>query len=223
VQAQLYRLEDKRSMKAVYQAMAFIQHSLEEATFYLLDQMDLPPVDERSIAEVKALLANVDEALPAGSRSRTAKRLARFEELGLPRDLASRIVRLRYLTPVLDAVRLAPTLGRDAKDTLWLRLSVTDAIHFNDLNQAIDRVALSSPWDGPGLAAMRRQLNFHVHKLVRMVEEGDVQGMIDKYGLHEVATQVRAQAESTPTISGLVMLDDWLRRLLPPLASLPRK
>jgi hypothetical protein len=34
--------------------------------------------------------------------------------------------------------------------------------------------------------------------------------------------QVRAQAESTPTISGLVMLDDWLRRLLPPLASLPQ-
>jgi glutamate dehydrogenase len=220
VQAQLYRLEDKRSMKAVYESMAFIQHSLEEATFYLLDQMDLPAIDERSIAETKALLANVDEALPAGSRGRTAKRLARFEELGLPRDLASRIVKLRYLTPVLDAVRLAPTLGKSPKDTLWLRLSVTDAIHFNDLNQAIDRMVLSSPWDGPGVSAMRRQLNFHVHKLVRMVEGGDVQAMIDKYGLREFSTYVRAQAESTPTVSGLVMLDDWLRRLLPPLTSL---
>lgn len=222
IQEQLYRLEDKRSMKAVYQAMAFLQQSLEEATFYLLDQMDLPPVDERSIAEVRAQLVNVDEALPAGSRSRTAKRLARFEELGLPRDLAQRIVKLRYLTPVLDAVRLAPTLGKSPKDTLWLRLSVTDAIHFNDLNQAIDRMPLLSAWDGPGVAAMRRQLNFHVHKLVRMVEGDDVQGMIRKYGLEPVAAQVRAQAESTPTVSGLVMLDDWLRRLLPPLASLAR-
>jgi hypothetical protein len=31
---------------------------------------------------------------------------------------------------------------------------------------------------------------------------------------------VQAQADSTPTVSGLVMLDDWLRRLLPSLASL---
>jgi glutamate dehydrogenase len=193
IQEQLYRLEDKRSMKAVYEAMAFIRQSLEEATFYLLDQMDLPAVDERSITEVKALLANVDEALPSGSRS---------------------------LTPVLDAVRLAPTLGKSAKDTLFLRLSVTDAIHFNDLNQAIDRMVLSSPWDGPGVSAMRRQLNFHVHKLVRMVEGGDVPAMIERYGLRQFAAQVRAQAESTPTVSGLVMLDDWLRRLLPPLASL---
>jgi glutamate dehydrogenase len=222
VQAQLYRLEDKRSMRAVYEAMAFIQHALEDATFYLLDQMDLPPIDDGAIAQVRTLLANVDEALPAGSRGRTGKRLARFEELGLPSDLASRIVRLRYLTPVVDAVRLAPTLGRNPKDTLWLRLSVTDAIHFNDLNQAIDRMALSSPWDGPGVSAMRRQLNFHVHKLVRMVEGDDVPAMVDKYGLREFSVQVRAQAESTPTISGLVMLDDWLRRLLPPLASLPR-
>jgi glutamate dehydrogenase len=222
IQAQLYRLEDKRSMKAVYQAMGFIQHSLEDATFYLLDQMDLPAIDDAAIEEVKTLLANVDEALPSGSRGRTGKRLARFEELGLPRELASRIVKLRYLTPVLDAVRLAPTLGRNAKDTLWLRLSVTDAIHFNDLNQAIDRMPLDSPWDGPGVSAMRRQLNFHVHKLVRMVEGDDVQGMIDQYDLRELAVRVRAQAEATPTVSGLVVLDDWLRRLLPPLASLPQ-
>jgi glutamate dehydrogenase len=220
IHAELYGLEDKRSMKAVYQAMAFIQHSLEEATFYLLDQMALPAVDAKSIEEVKALLADVDEALPAGSRSRTAKRLARFEELGLSQKLAARIVKLRYLTPVLDAVRLAPTLGRNAKDTLFLRLSVTDAIHVNDLNQAIDHMVASSPWDGPGVSAMRRQLNFHVHKLVRMVEGGDVQAMVDKYGLREFSTHVRAQAESTPTVSGLVMLDDWLRRLLPPVASL---
>ncbi len=220
IQSELYGIEDKHSMKAVYDAMAFLQHSLEDATFYLLDQMDLPTIDDAAIAQVKAMLADVDEALPAGSRGRTAKRLARFEELGLPRELGSRIVRLRYLTPVLDAVRLAPILGRNPKETLWLRLSVTDAIHFNDLNQSIDRMVPTSPWDGPAVSAMRRQLNFHVHKLVRMVEGDDVQGMVDKYGLREFSVQVMAQAESTPTVSGLVMLDDWLRRLLPPLAGL---
>lgn len=222
IQAQLHALEDKRTTRAVYEAMAFVQHSLEDATFYLLDQMDLPTIDDSSIAQAQTLLANVDEALPPGSRGRTARRLARLEELGLPQDLAARIVKLRYLTPVLDAVRLAPMLGRNPKDTLFLRLSVTDAINFNLLNQAIDRLPLDSPWDGPSVSAMRRQLNFHVHKLVRMVEGDDVQGMVDKYKLREFSAQVREQAETNPTISGLVMLDDWLRRLLPPLASFAR-
>ncbi|MCA9704741.1 MAG: NAD-glutamate dehydrogenase [Myxococcales bacterium] len=222
IQADLYALEDKRSMKAIYEAMAFLQHSLEDATFYLLDQMDLPPIDDAGLQQVRSLLADVGRALPAGSRGRTAKRRARFVELGLPEALAGRIVELRYLTPVLDAVRLAPSVGRSPADTLLLRLKVTDAINFNDLNQAIDRMVLTSPWDGPSVAAMRRQLNFHVHKLVRMVKGDDVSGMVEAYGLGEFAAQVREQAETNPTISGMVMLDDWLRRLLPPLAELPK-
>ncbi|MCB9712513.1 MAG: NAD-glutamate dehydrogenase [Myxococcales bacterium] len=218
IQAELYALEDKHRMGAVYEAMAFIKHSLEDATFYLLDQMDLPPLDEAATAQVRDLLANVDEALPPGSRGRTAQRLARFEALGLPRELAARIVKLRYLTVVLDAVRMSAGLGREPKKMLWLRLSVTDAISFNDLNQAIDRMDLDSPWDGPSVSAMRRQLNFHVHKLVRMVKGDDVQGMVDEAGLRDFSARVSEMAETNPTISGLVMLDDWLRRLLPPLA-----
>ncbi|MCH9680103.1 MAG: NAD-glutamate dehydrogenase, partial [Deltaproteobacteria bacterium] len=220
IQHELYGLEDKRRTNAVYQAMAFVQQALEDATVYLLDQMDLPPLDDDIIAQTQALLANVDKALPPGSRGRTAKRLGRFVDLGLPEDLALRIVRLRYLTPVLDAARLAVTMKRKPREMLWLRLSVTDAIGFNNLNQAIDRMPLDSPWDGPSVSAMRRQLNFHVHKLVRMVEGDDVKGMVDRYNLRPFAEQVREQAETNPTISGLVMLDDWLRRLLPPLSGL---
>ncbi len=223
IQRELYALEDKHRTNAVYVAMAFIQQALEDATVYLLDQMDLPPLDAATIAQAQALLANVDEALPQGSRERTAKRLARFVDLGLPRELGLRIVRLRYLTPVLDAARLALPLGREPREMLLLRLQVTDAIGFNYLNQAIDRMTLDSPWDGPSVSAMRRQLNFHVHKLVRMVEGDDVQGMVDKYDLRPFADQVREQAEINPTISGLVMLDDWLRRLLPPLSGLPSR
>ncbi|MEX1364182.1 MAG: hypothetical protein AB1Z98_13735, partial [Nannocystaceae bacterium] len=222
IQKQLYALEDKHRTQAVYEAMGFIRHSLEDATFYLLDQMDLPELDDASTAQVRDLLANVHEALPAGSRGRTAQRLARFEKLGLPADLAARIVKLRYLTPVLDAVRLASSLGRDPTKMLWLRLSVTDAINFNDLNQAIDRMAFDSPWDGPSVAALRRQLNFHVHKLVRMVGGDDVQRMVDEVGLRGFSKRVSEMGETNPTISGLVMLDDWLRRLLPPLAEMPR-
>jgi glutamate dehydrogenase len=134
--------------------------------------------------------------------------------------LAERIVKLRYLTPVLDAVRMAAILRREPKDLLYLRLQVTDAVNFFYLNQALDRMVYAAPWDGPAVSALRRQLNFHLHKLVRMVKGDDVAGMIEAYGLADFCAQVRAHADSGPTSSGLVMLDDWLRRLLPPLTAI---
>jgi glutamate dehydrogenase len=217
---ELYRIEDDRRQAAVYAAMEAAEWALEDATFYLIDQMNLPPLDDAAIAQTRTLLANVDQALPAGSRSRTAGRLRKLEESGIPRHLAERIVKLRYLTPVLDAVRMAGVMSREPKDLLFLRLQVTDAVNFLYLNQAIDRMVFAGPFDGPAVGALRRQLNFHLHKLVRMVEGDDVAGMIEKYRLGEFCAQVAAQAESGPTIASLVMLDDWLRRNLPPLSAI---
>ncbi|MFO0634945.1 MAG: NAD-glutamate dehydrogenase [Nannocystaceae bacterium] len=219
----LYLLEDERRQEAVYNAMAMIEAALEDATFYLIDQMDLPPLDAGAIAQVKALLANVDQALPAGSKGRMAGRIRKLEEAGIPRGLTERLVKLRYLTPVLDAVRMAQKLGREARELLYLRLQVTDAVNFLYLYQALDRMAYAGPWDGPAVSALRRQLNFHLHKLVRMVEGDDVAGRLESYKLGEFCAAVAAQAESGPTISGLVMLDDWLRRMLPPLSAIARR
>lgn len=222
LRADVYALEDERRQEAVYSAMWSAEVALEDATFYLIDQMNLPPLDGAAIAQARALLANVDQALPTGSKNRTAGRLRKLEEAGVPRSLAERIVKLRYLTPVLDAVRMAQVMGREPKDLLYLRLQVTDAVNFLYLNQAIDRMVYAGPWDGPAVSAQRRQLNFHLHKLVRMVEGDDVAGMIEKYKLGDFCAQVAAQAESGPTIASLVMLDDWLRRNLPPLTAITR-
>lgn len=217
---ELIALEDKHHMPAVYRAMQFMQMYVEDAAFYLLDQMALPALDSAGCKQVRDLLAHVQTALPSGSRGRTAQREAGLVELGIPEGLAGKIVRFRYLTPVIDAVRSAPTMDRTAEEMLFLRLQVTDAMNFMVLNQAMDHMIYASPWDGPSVSALRRQLNFHLHKLVRMVKGDDVQGMIDQYGLAEFCDNVRAQAETNPTVSGLVMLDDWLRRLLPPVAAI---
>jgi glutamate dehydrogenase len=223
IRDEVYALEDERRQESVYQAMGAVENALEDATFYLIDQMELPPLDAAAIAQTRELIAKVGEALPSGSKGRMATRLRRWEDAGVPRGLAERLVKLRYLTPVLDAVRMAAILGRDPRDLLRLRLQVTDAVNFLYLNQALDRMVYSSPWDGPAVSALRRQLNFHLHKLVRMVDGNDVDAMLDRYKLGEFCAHVKAQAESGPTISGLVMLDDWLRRLLPPLATLSRR
>jgi hypothetical protein len=53
-----------------------------------------------------------------------------------------------------------------------------------------------------------------------MVEGGDVPAMVERYALGDFCARVLEQADTGPTISGLVMLDDWLRRLLPPLTEI---
>jgi glutamate dehydrogenase len=220
INEELTSIEDKHRQEAVYRAMIMSQTWIEDATYYLLDQMALPPMTSETAAATRALLENIDAALPVGSKTRTAARVARLTDKGLPAALAAKIVRLRYLTPVLDAVRLAPELGREPTDLLYMRLSVTDEMNFLYLNQALDRIDYATPWDGPAVSALRRQLNFHLHKLVRLVDGNDVKGMITHYGLTEFCKRVVEEADSGPTISGLVMLDDWLRRLLPPLTAI---
>ena len=88
------------------------------------------------------------------------------------------------------------------------------------LYQAIDHMEIATPWDGPAVNALRRQLNFHLHKLVRLVEGDDVAGMVDKYGLGDFNVRVHEEVDTGVTISGLVMLYDWLRRVLPPLTTI---
>jgi glutamate dehydrogenase len=220
LQTKLYAVEDKFNQSAVYEAMLGSAKWIEDATYYLLDQVALPPLDTETADRARDMLIEVDKALPAGSRRRTAGRIARLTEQGVPEELAGPLVRLRYLTPVLDAVRLASFLEGEPADFLQLRLKVTDEMNFLYLNQAIDRMALDTPWDGPAINALRRQLNFHLHKLVRMVEGHDVAGMVAKYELGEFCERVLEEADTGPTISGLVMLDDWLRRLLPQLSEL---
>jgi glutamate dehydrogenase len=220
IRRKLFALEDKHRQEAVYSALITMQTWLEDATYYLLDQINLPPMDEATAERTNALLADVDRSLPAGSRRRTLQREANLVEQGIPIELAARIVRFRYLTPVLDAVRMAPSMQRQPQNLLWLRLKVTDVMNFMYLHQALDRMVLATPWDGPAISALRRQLNFHLHKLVRLVEGEDVDAMLERYHLREFCQRVAELAEAGPTISGIVMLDDWLRRLLPPLSAI---
>ncbi len=220
--AELYSTETSKTQSAVYRSMKLAQTWLEDATYYLLDQMPLPPMDDEAARKTASMLSHVDDALPSGSARRTAGRTARLAEAGVPAPLAARIVRLRYLTPVLDAVRLAMLLGRTPEEWLQLRLKVTDVMGFLYLNQAIDHMEISSHWDGPAVNALRRQLNFHLHKLVRLVEGDDVAGMVEKYDLGDFSERIREEVDTGVTISGLVMLDDWLRRVLPPLTTIEK-
>lgn len=208
----LYAQESARNQAGVYEAMQHVQMCIEDATYYLLDPIDLAPLGLDSADACPALVERVAEVLPPAARERTAGVIARLVELGVDPELAERVARLRYLSAVLDAVRRSCVTGRSAEDILRLRLAVADALHVLELQQAIDRMDLSTPWDGPAVSALRRHLSSHLHQIVHLVEGDDVAGMIERYRLAPLAQRFHEEAKSGPTIAGLVMLDDSLRR-----------
>jgi glutamate dehydrogenase len=223
LQTQLFKLEDKSRQEAVYHAMVMLQSALEEATLYILDQSSTSAtanIGAREVEQTRSLLASVWDILPEGSKRRSVQRAAALIDSGIPEELATKIVRRRYLMPVLDAVRLAQEMGREPSEVLWVRLAVTDAVRFLDLNQAVDRLVYATPWDGPAVSALRRQLNFHLHKLVRLSLGHDVESVMQRYALHDFRVRVEELVKSGASIAGLVMLDSWLRRLLPPLVEI---
>lgn len=210
----LYALEGKHVQSGVYAAMLKAQGWLEDGAFYLLDPYGLPPLGNEDTQQTRALLSNVESGLPEPSKRRFMTHVEHLEELGLPGPLARRIAGLRYLTTVLDAVRLAPIIGRSAREVMWLRLCVAERFHLMYLRESFDRMHHSHEWDGPAVQALARQLNIHLQQLVQLVDGDDVDGMIERYGFSDVCARVHAESESGPTVSGLVMLEEWIRRLL---------
>lgn len=219
--AELYALEDKHRQEVVYGAMADIQGAVEDGTYHLLDLQNLSPLTAEARETARQLLSTVDDVIPDNARVRPADRAQDWIAKGLPEELAFKIARLRYLTPVLDATRLAVQMGRPAKETLALRLRVAADLRIMRLRHVLVGMSFHNAWDGPAANALIRQLNFHLHKMVRLVENDDVQAMFDRFGLNEIREQVSDYLESGISISSLVMLTDRLRRILPPENTIP--
>jgi glutamate dehydrogenase len=212
---ELYALEDETNQHAVYEAMHVVQSALEDATFYLLGPVAGGPLD----AEIEAGRSLMDEVvthLPAEMGASLDRRAEELTEQGIPAALAAKLVRLDYARVLLDVFRLARDLDMTPEETLRLRVSVASAMRLPKLQRVIARMKLQSAWDGPALHSLSRQLEFHVHKMVHMVRDEDVEGMIERFRLNTVREQLQQFLSGEPSIAGVVVLDGQLRRLLPP-------
>ena len=212
---ELYALENKHNQKAIYKAMGILQGALEEATYYLLGPV-AEEVPEALITEGKVLLQGIADVLPGDLRATLLRRSQRLIDGGIPQELAQRVVSVQQLALVLDALRLSDELGRPLGDVLRVRLQVVDAMKLPLLQSAITRMDLESPWDGPAVQSLSRQLELHTHKMCRMVKGDAVEEMIQATGLAAVRASILDYLEGDHTISGLVVLDSQLRRMLPP-------
>jgi len=213
--AQLHALEDKHRQEGVYRAMERLNFALEDATFYLLG-----PIAEGGrldVEQARGLLAKVIDFLPKDSRhrSRFQRHVDSLTEVGIPEPVALAVARTHFLLMILDALELARVQGKDVDEVLHLRIGVSDAMRMPELQSAISRMKLDSPWDGPAAQSLGRQLEFHAHKMARLVTEDGVEAMIEAYGLNKVQALIGRDLEGDVTVASLVMLDGQMRRLLP--------
>ncbi|PRP99037.1 NAD-glutamate dehydrogenase domain-containing protein [Enhygromyxa salina] len=215
--AELHALEDKHRQEGVYRAMERLGFALEDATFYLLG-----PIAEGGMidsAKTQALLATILDYVPKSSRhrSRLERHVDLLTEAGIPPALALAVARTRFLLIVFDAIEIGRTQNKPPEQVLRLRLAVSDAMRMSELQSAISRMELASTWDGPAVLSLGRQLEFHAHKMTLLVEDDDIDGMINAYGLGNVQKLIGEYLEGDVTVASLVMLDGQLRRLLPPM------
>ena len=214
---ELHGLEDKHRQEGVYRALERLGFALEDATFYLLGPIAQGGSIDPAVA--RKLLADVLDYLPANSRQRARydRHVGQLTEAGVPDALASAVARTRFLLTILDAIELSRVLNEPAEEVLRLRIAVSEAMRMSELQSAISRMELTSAWDGPAVQSLGRQLEFHAHKMTLLVEGGDVDAMIDAYGLGKVQALIGRYLEGGVSVASLVMLDGQLRRLLPPM------
>jgi glutamate dehydrogenase len=213
--SELYALENKHNQAAIYKAMGVLQGALEEATYYLLGPV-ADAVPDELLEEGKGLLSGIEEALPGDLRATLLRRSQRLVDGGIPDELARRVVAVQQLPLVLDVLRLSDELGRPLREVLEVRLQVVDAMKLPLLQSAITRMELKTPWDGPAVLSLSRQLELHAHKMCRMVKGDAVEEMIQTTGLSAVRESILDFLAGEHAIAGLVVLDSQLRRMLPP-------
>jgi glutamate dehydrogenase len=213
----LHALEDKHHQEGVYRALERIGFAMEDATFYLLGPIAQgETIDPHKTQE---LLATILDYLPADSRHRARldRHVRQLTDARIPDELALAVARTRFLLIVLDAIELARVRDVPPEEILGLRLAVSDAMRMSELQSAISRMELTSTWDGPAVHSLGRQLEFHAHKMTLLVEKGNINAMIDAYGLAKVQSLIGEYLQGDVTVASLVMLDGQLRRLLPPM------
>jgi glutamate dehydrogenase len=212
---QLYALEDGQRQTAIYHEMAAAQSALERATH---DILDMPRIefDARELETARALLSDVAANLPEHGRRALEAKTAELVAMGIPAELATRINDLRWLGEVLDAVELGRERGVDPRTLLRLRLEVVSRLGFVELEQSLESMRLDSPFDGPALFALARQLDFHVNKATRLAAETSVDEVFRRYDLDRVRERVGEQLRGGIAVAGIVLLDSGLRRTLPP-------
>jgi glutamate dehydrogenase len=156
------------------------QYEMMDATIRLAEVgtlwclRNLAPLDiAQNIATFRPGLAELAQSVEAlvteGALAAVNERADRLAKDGVPMELARRVARLDLLSPGLDIVRLAKTVGRSVAEVGSVYFTVGRRFHLDWLRSATGGVNLDSHWDRLAVAAIVEDLYGHQRELAASV------------------------------------------------------
>ena len=112
-------------------------------------------------ATVAALADKIDTVLTEEMNGRILHRAGRYQQDGVPEELARRIAYLIVMPSACDIVRIAAARGVAAEDVATLYFSVGDHLGFGWLRYQAEKLAAGSYWQKLALAAVVEELYAH--------------------------------------------------------------
>ena len=148
---------------------------IERETVWFLREGGHPLEIETSVASyapgVAKLIAKLEDMLSEFDLNTLRERAAGYVEQGAPKDLAQRIARLSFLSPVCDIVRIATAAGLPVEQVGQAYFSVGERFGFDWLRRAASHLTTDTAWDKLAVTAIVDDFYGHQGELTARVLE----------------------------------------------------
>jgi glutamate dehydrogenase len=142
-----------------------VQRLVERATMWFLRNGGSPIDISVNIAAfdapVAALAERIETVLPEDVNSRILHRARRYQDQGVPDDVASRVAYLIVMPSACDIVRIAAARGVPAEEVAKLYFGLGEVLGFGWLRYQAEKRAATSYWERLAIAAVIEELYGH--------------------------------------------------------------
>ncbi len=150
-----------------------VQRLVERATMWFLRNGGSPIDITVNIAAfdtaVAGLAARIDTVLPEDVNGRIVYRARRYEDDGVPEDVARRVAYLIVMPSTCDIVRISAARGVPAEDVARLYFAVGEALGIGWLRYQAEKLAVSSLWERLAIAAVIEEFYGHQRDITMRV------------------------------------------------------
>jgi glutamate dehydrogenase len=172
-----------------------VQRLVERATMWFLRNGGSPIDITVNIAAfdrpVTGLASRIETVLPEDVNSRIIHRTRRYQDEGVPEDVARQVAYLIVMPSACDIVRIAAARGVPAEEVAVLYFAVGEALGFGWLRYQAEKLAVTSYWERLAIAAVIEEFYGHQRDITMRIYDNGA-GVGD--GAIEAWTRSRAAA-----------------------------
>lgn len=151
-------IHDDAQMDAMQVVWALIRH----ATRWLLNapgqRLEIAAAVSRYAPGVAAVRRELRELVADGDRAAIAARVAHWQGLGFPDDLAAELAALPALTSVFDVIEVALETGAPVERAARVHFALGEALHLAWLTQRVEELPVDGRWHAQARGTMRDEL-----------------------------------------------------------------